>query len=85
MHSYNLINLFQLQLFRQLWNSTFLTLDNDVWYIEMLSNIWSLFFLVKCFNMFFNFFQAELIVHKKKVAEVRSWLLDHLAFKKVRR
>ena len=33
----------------------------------------------------FNFFQAELIVHKKKVAEVRSWLLDHLTFKKVRR
>ena len=33
----------------------------------------------------FNFFQAELIVHKKKVAEVHSWLLDHLTFKKVRR
>ena len=33
----------------------------------------------------FNFFQAELIVHKKKVAEVRSWLLDHLTFKKVGR
>lgn len=26
--------------------------------------------------------EAELIVHKKKVAEVRSWLLDHLTFKK---
>ena len=42
-----------------------------------------LFFLLK--PQQFNFFQAELIVHKKKVAEVRSWLLDHLTFKKVGR
>lgn len=32
-----------------------------------------------------SFIQAELAVHKKKVAEVRSWLLDHLTCNQVLR
>ena len=31
-------NLFKVQLFKQLWNLYFFTLDNDVWYIETLNN-----------------------------------------------
>ena len=37
-------NWFKLQLFKQLWNLTFLTFDNGVWNIETLSNVFKFSF-----------------------------------------